>query len=56
MSIEECEVPASSVLERRLVEAAYFRDAYAFYIVPITCPTAYRLGQLTRVSVSYSAN
>jgi len=31
-------------------------EGYAFYIVPITCPTADRLGQLTRVSVSYSAN
>jgi hypothetical protein len=28
MSVEECEVPFSSVLERRVVEAAYFRDSY----------------------------
>lgn len=28
MTIVECEVPVSSVLERRLVDAAYFRDAY----------------------------
>lgn len=28
MTIEACEVPASSVLERRFVEAAYFHDAY----------------------------
>ncbi|MEJ6006173.1 hypothetical protein WG899_11485 [Paucibacter sp. AS339] len=31
-------------------------EGYAFYIVPITCPTADRLGQLTRVSVSYAAS
>jgi hypothetical protein len=28
MTIMECEVPASSVLKRRFVEAAYFRDSY----------------------------
>ena len=28
MSVVECEVPSSSVLERRLIEAAYFRDSY----------------------------
>ena len=28
MLIEECDVPACSVLDRRLVEAAFFRDAY----------------------------
>jgi Protein of unknown function (DUF2867) len=28
MSVVECEVPSSSVLERHLIEAAYFRDSY----------------------------
>ncbi|MEO8023700.1 DUF2867 domain-containing protein [Polaromonas sp.] len=28
MSIVECEVPSSSTLDRRVVESAYFRDAY----------------------------
>jgi hypothetical protein len=28
MNIVECEVPAASLLERRVVEAAYFRDSY----------------------------
>lgn len=29
MSVVECEVPRSSVLDRPLVEAAFFRDAYS---------------------------
>ena len=28
MRIEECEVPSLSVLDRRLIEAAFFRDSY----------------------------
>jgi len=28
MQIEECDVPSLSVLDRRLVEAAFFRDSY----------------------------
>ena len=28
MPIEECDVPALSVLDRRLIEAAFFRDSY----------------------------
>ena len=28
MLIEECDVPARSMLDRRVVEAAFFRDAY----------------------------
>jgi len=28
MAIEKCDIPAFSVLDRRLVEAAYFRDSY----------------------------
>jgi hypothetical protein len=28
MQIEECEVPSLSVLDRRLVEAAFFKDSY----------------------------
>ncbi|MCV2365181.1 DUF2867 domain-containing protein [Paucibacter sp. DJ1R-11] len=28
MPVVECEVPSSSVLERRVIDAAYFRDAY----------------------------
>jgi hypothetical protein len=27
-AVVECEVPSSSILDRRLVEAAYFRDSY----------------------------
>ena len=28
MQVEECEIPSLSVLDRRLVEAAFFRDSY----------------------------
>jgi Protein of unknown function (DUF2867) len=28
MTVVKCDIPSSSVLDRRLVEAAYFRDAY----------------------------
>jgi len=28
MTIVECEIPSASVLDRRLIEAAYFRDSY----------------------------
>ena len=28
MTIVECQIPSASVLDRRLIEAAYFRDAY----------------------------
>jgi len=37
MHIEECEVPSLSVLDRRLVEAAFFRDSYR---TPLTYPQA----------------
>jgi hypothetical protein len=28
MSVVECEIPSASVLDRRLIEAAYYRDSY----------------------------
>jgi len=28
MSVTECDIPSASVLDRRLIEAAYFRDSY----------------------------
>jgi hypothetical protein len=28
MTVEECDIPSASVLEPRLIEAAYFRDSY----------------------------
>jgi hypothetical protein len=37
MHIEECEVPSVSVLDRRLVQAAFFRDSYR---TPLTHPQA----------------
>lgn len=37
MQIDECDVPAQSVLDRRWVEAAFFRDAYR---APLTRPQA----------------
>ena len=37
MSVVECEVPSSSVLERSVVDAAYFRDSYR---VPLRQPRA----------------
>jgi len=37
MHIEECEVPSLSVLDRRLIEAAFFRDSYR---TPLTHPQA----------------
>jgi hypothetical protein len=37
MTIVECDVPSASVLDRRLIEAAYFRDSYR---APLTRPHA----------------
>jgi len=37
MAIEKCDIPAFSALDRRLVEAAYFRDSYR---APLSCPRA----------------
>lgn len=37
MTVTECNVPTASVLDRRLVEAAYFKDSYR---VPLTRPHA----------------
>jgi hypothetical protein len=37
MSIVECEVPSASVLDRRVIEAAYFRDSYR---APLSRPRA----------------
>lgn len=37
MPVVECDIPASSVLDRPLVEAAYFRDAYR---APLLRPSA----------------
>ena len=28
MTVAECDIPSASVLDRRLIEAAYFRDSY----------------------------
>ena len=28
MTVTECEIPSASVLDRRWIEAAYFRDSY----------------------------
>lgn len=41
MSVVECEVPSSSVLERGVVDAAYFRDSYR---VPLRQPHASMAG------------
>jgi hypothetical protein len=37
MTVVECDVPTASALDRRLVEAAYFRDSYR---VPLSRPHA----------------
>jgi hypothetical protein len=37
MTIVECDIPSASVLDRRMVEAAYFRDSYS---APLRNPRA----------------
>src|SRR5713101_7787630 len=37
MSVTECDIPSASVLDRRLIEAAYFRDSYR---APLSCTRA----------------
>ncbi len=37
MAVEKCDIPTFSVLDRRLVEAAYFRDSYR---APLSRPRA----------------
>jgi hypothetical protein len=37
MPVEECDVPAASAIDRRVVDAAFFRDAYR---TPLACADA----------------